>query len=429
MKIISHRSHAAMNTVSRPLEAGRGHSLLNLLSIRDYRLLLIGNALAFSCVQLRSMAQAWWVLEETGSPVWVGIVNSAPALGLILFSLLGGTIADRTDRRKILVRSRFLASALAFLTAYLVASDYIAMWNLIVIGIAAGTVFAFNNPASQTYVMDVVGRESLLPAISLNRTIGSVARIGGPALGGIVLASLGLFSMFLLLCGMYAAAFAVSLFLKTRTEPVRPTSSSVLTDLKDGVRYVWKTPHVRWLLIISLTAIFIGMFPALIPLYALTILDSPFDREVAYGVLLSSTGIGALIGSIALTAAGDVKKKGRLLLAAGMLVSFSMVLFGLSRWFPLSVIATLLLGAGGSAFTIGSGVLLQISVDAAMRSRVTSVFMLIVQLFPLGWLLGGVLAELVGPTETLVCGGATVLLLLSLAYVRSEEFRRIWPGA
>ncbi|MDP6666483.1 MAG: hypothetical protein QF357_03685, partial [Dehalococcoidia bacterium] len=137
----------------------------------------------------------------------------------------------------------------------------------------------------------------------------------------------------------------------------------------------------------------------------------------------------ALIGSIALTAAGDVKKKGRLLLAARMLVSFSMVLFGLSRWFPLSVIATLLLGAGGSAFTIGSGVLLQISVDAAMRSRVTSVFMLIVQLFPLGWLLGGVLAELVGPTETLVCGGATVLLLLSLAYVRSEEFRRIWPGA
>ena len=406
-------------------EPRRRLAALALLSIHDYRFLLVSNGLAFAGFQIRNMGQAWLALEETGSTIWVGIVNVAPALGLIMFSLIGGVVADRSDRRAILVRTKFLISGLAFLTAFLVSSGQIEMWHLIPIGIAAGALASFNNPASQTLVMDVVGRDRMMPAVSLNQTLGNLATIAGPALGGVLLATFGLDSIFYLLGGVYLIAFLANTRIRTRTSPEPGPSRPFFADLKEGIVYVWGTPHVRALLFVSITAIFIGVFPALIPLYARDILDVPFDPEVAYGALLGSTGAGALVGSLALVALGAVKKKSRLLVLAITLVSTAMILFGISRWFPLSMFATFLFGMAGSAFMTGTGTLVQTSVDPAMRARVSSVFLLMFQLFPLGWIIGGSLAELIGPTEALIAAALAAFVPAMLAFALSSEIRRV----
>ena len=394
-----------------------------MLGIRDFRLLWLNNALMTVGFQIRTMGQAWITLELTDdSSLWVGIVNGAPAISMFLLAIYGGVVADRADRRAILLWIKPAVAALAFLTAYLVTSGQIEVWHLVLIGLAAGAAFAFGAPAGQTFVVDIVGRERVMTAISLNMTISNVALIVGPSIGGAILATAGSGTMFWILGGLYAASFVAIAWIKRRPRLEQVERKPGFADMVDGLRYVLRTPHVRWLMVLGLGAIFAGMLPALIPIYAKTILNV---GEIGYGVLLAAEGAGALAGAVVLAGLGEVKRKGLLLFVAIVVLSASMAVFGVSRYYPLSIAAVAGFGIIGTVWMATAGTVILTSVDPEVRGRVTGVFQMVTMTFSFGWFVGGALAEWIGPTTTLVSVAAINMVFAIAAFARSPELRRL----
>ncbi len=422
-------STASSATEDRPETQTKSFSFgdaLGLVRVRDFRLLMLGNALTVTGFQLRSMGQAWLALEETGSAVWVGLINASPAIGMIPLALYAGVVVDRVDRRRILAVAKVVAAVMAFLTAFLVASDQIEMWHLVPIGVVVGAAFAFNNPASMTYVMDVVGRERMMPAISMNQAISNTVQIAGPAVGGVLLATVGVNWVFFLLGGIYSAGFVTNMLLRSKSQHVEVERSSVVKDFREGWNYTWRTPHVRWLMIISFTALSVGMFPVQLPLLARNELGIAEDSQAAaYGALLAVSGVGALIGSVSIVLFSSAIRKATMLYFAVGLVVAGMLVLGAAPNLPVALAGALLVGGAGAAFGNATGTLIQTTVSSEFRGRVTSVFMLIVQLFPLGWLIGGALAELIGPRWTLAAGALVTLQLCSIALWRAKELRQV----
>ncbi|MEE8363105.1 MAG: MFS transporter, partial [Dehalococcoidia bacterium] len=234
--------------VRRPAGAERAKPVaIELLGMANFRWLLLGNALVMMSFQIRNMGQSWLVLELTDSQLWVGIVNGAPAITIMLLGMFGGVIADRLDRRRILIVVRLSLAVLAFGTAFVIASGAVEVWHILLLGVGAGVSLAFNLPTSQVLVQDVVGAKRLMGAAALNLTLSNLGTIIGPAVGGILIARSGVESVFYMLGAMYVVALLATVFLRTEKSAPRPPQP-VLRSLVEGLRYVVATPHVAWLI-------------------------------------------------------------------------------------------------------------------------------------------------------------------------------------
>ena len=353
-----------------PPHASGLQAAAGVLQIRDFRFLLIGNALMFAGFQVRNMGQAWLVLELTDSSLWVGIVNAMPGIAIILVSLLGGAAADRYERWRIQVLSRLVIAVMAFTTAFLVTSGVIQAWQLIPIGLITGTMFAFHNPAGQAFAVDVVGRERLMSAISINTTISQTAMIVGPAAAGFLLAA-GLDAAFYLLGTLYAIAFLTTLAIRKRSAPSVATRN-LRKEISDGVRYAAGNEVIKYLLVISAGGIFTGIFQAVTPLFARNILDV---GEIGYGTMLAVQGAGSLSGALALVIAGDVKNKGAVIFGSMIAMNAAMVVFAASETYALSLAMMFFVGIGIGVWFIIVPTLIQTHSDSAMRGRVMSIFL------------------------------------------------------
>ena len=397
----------------------------SLLGIRDYRLLLISNPLMFAGIQIRNMSQSWLVLEETGSSIWVGIIGAAPAVGIVSLVLLGGAVADRSNRRLMLYRTKILLAALAFVTAFLVSSGVIEMWHLLLLGLFAGFSFAFMAPAAQMMPMDVVGRERLMPALALNNALSTSFNIIGPALGGVYLAVFGLNTIFYVLGAIYLAAAFANWLLRTNTKPVgQPGRESGWPQIKQGLRYVWVTPHVRWMMIFASVSLFVGAYPAVLPVLVREGLGVPEEyRELAFGAVLATAGAGSLTGLLTIVSIGNVRNKGRLLMLASATITFGMVTMGLAPNVYVVAVGAFFFGLAGAMYGTSIGTMMQASVDESMRGRVSSVFMITSQLFGVGMVLGGLVTAWIGPGATLVLFGGLIGAVSILVFVKSPELR------
>jgi len=411
---------AAAPAAAKPVR-GRGlRDSFGVLGIRDFRLLLIANALTFAGFQVRNMAQAWLVLDLTESSLWVGIVNAMPGIAIILVSLYAGAVVDRSERRGILVRSRFVIAVLSCLTAFLVTTGHIQVWHLIPIGLAMGVMFAFNNPAGQALAMDVVGRDRLISAASINTTISNVAQIAGPAAGGVLLA-LGIDWAFYLLGALYGVSWLMSAMMHTRSEK-SGQARNMVADIRAGVDYARNSPAIFSLLIISTSAIFTGIFQAVVPLYARNILEV---GETGYGVMLAVQGVGSLVGSMALMVAGNIRQKGPMLLLSSLLTGGSIVLFAFSGLFALSLVAMFIMGAAFSIWFVMVPTIIQTSSAPEMRGRVMSIFFMVVLVFQLGWIVGGVLDTAIGTQAAGLISGIGGTTIVVLTYLRSRALRSV----
>lgn len=397
----------------------------DLLRIRDYRLLLISNPLMFAGMQVRNMSQSWLVLEETGSSVWVGLVAAMPAVGIVTLGLFAGAIADRSNRRKMLYQSKIVVALLAFITAFLVSSGLIEMWHMMVLGLAAGLTFAFMAPAASMMPMDVVGRERLMPALTLNNALSQMFNIVGPALGGIYLALFGLNTIFYVLGAIYLAAAFANWLLHTNPVPKSEHAGEpALTQIKLGFKYIWVTPQVRWLTIFATVSIWVGGLPAVIPVLVREELGVPVDlQEVAFGGVLASSGAGNILGLITLIGIGTVKNKGRMIMIAAVAMTAGMIVMGLAPNVYVAGVGAFLTGIAGALFTTSVGTLMQAGVEESMRGRVSSVFQITLQLFAVGLVLGGLMTAWIGAGATITVFGVLIGLMSLLVFVKSPELR------
>ena len=404
----------------RPVQA----STFQALRHRNFRLWFFGQLTSLVGTWMQTIAQNWLVYQLTGSAWDLGVVNFVGAIPLVPLTLHAGAIADRFSKRRIIFLTQASMMALAFILAVLCVTGAVRLWHVIGLAFLLGVVQAIDTPARQAFVIELVGREDLANAIALNSGTFHGARVIGPAVAGILVASIGVSGAFFLngasFLAVLGALFLMDAALILRTQPDGKSG----VDLWGGARYIAgnRAPG-SIVLLISLSAFLAMPYYVLVPIFAKEVLGGGAG---VYGGLMSAAGVGAVLGSLYAASGGAVRRKG-MLLAAGSL-SFPVLLFAfsLSRHYPVSV---LLLAALGFAFVIQNAPansLLQTLVPDPLRGRVMAIYVsLFLGLMRVGGLLVGLLASATSATTALAIAGAASLAASLLVMGKFPELRRM----
>ena len=392
---------------------------------RNYQLFFGGQLVSLTGTWMQQIAQSWLVYRLTRSSAQLGLVSFASQIPVFLLAPLGGAAADRLHRHRIIVWTQTLSMTLAFMLAGLTLSGAIRVWHLFVFAALLGCVNAFDIPARQSFMVDMVGRDDLMNAIALNSSMVNGARIVGPAIAGAVVAWVGEGWCFLLNGVSYIAVIAGLLLM--RLDHVRRTvhsGRSAVADIADGFRYVGRTAPVRELLIllgvVSLTAM---PYAVLMPVFADVIFRG---GATTLGLLTGASGVGALGGALSLAMRRGVRGLGMWIAVSTFVFGVTLVLFSWSHIFWLS--AALLVPAGAAMMVqmAASNTLIQSMVPDHLRGRVMAVYsMMFMGMAPFGALFAGWMAERAGAPRTVAIGGlvcvvAAIAFRLRLPAIRGE---------
>jgi len=386
------------------------------LGSRNYALYWGGAFISNAGSWMQTVALGWLVLQLTNSPFWVGFVSFAGLVPSLFLSLFGGVLADRVNRRHVLLGTQSVMLLSATVLATLTARQVITLGEIVALSLLSGLAGALNIPAQQAMISDLVTPEILLNAISLNSVQFNLARIAGPALAGLVISWVNLAACFYLNAMSFLALIIALLFI--RVAPQRPLEShSIWRHLGEGVRYTRAQPLLRLVLATSaVVSVFCLPYIVLMPVFARDILHVGAQ---GLGYLMASAGAGAVVGGLVLAGFGNVPDKARLALRAGTLLALVVIAFALSRNVLLSV--ALLLCAGASMVTCVAtlNTLLQLTVEPSMRGRVLSMYALtLFGLTPIGSLQAGTVAHFIGTPGAVALGAAVAFVFLSTALWR-----------
>lgn len=377
------------------------------LHVRNYRLYFFAQLISVSGTWMQSIAQAWLVLHLTGSGVDLGIVTGLQFLPMLLFGPFGGLVADRVDKRRLLYFTQASGGVLALTLGILDATHVVALWQVYLLATLLGVVNLFDNPARQTFVMEMVGRDDLPNAVSLNTVVMNASRVVGPAIGGVVIIVVGLEACFFVNAASYiAVVIGLSLMRASelhQTEPVARAKGQI----RDGFRYVWRRPPLRnTLLAMAVIGVFAYNFQVTLALLAKTTFHGGAGT---YSLLTSSMGVGAVVGG--LLAAHRARPTPKLLY--GLALLFGSLLAGVAFAPTLAVASVLivLMGAASIGFIATANASLQLQSDPSMRGRVMALYaMAFLGSTPIGAPLVGAIAQWTNPRISLAVGaGATVL--------------------
>lgn len=357
-----------------------------------------------------STGQGWLVLQLTDSPFYLGLVGSAASMPILLFTLVGGVAADRFPKRKILLTTQSMLMILALTLAILVSTGVVTIWHVLSIAFLIGTVSAFDIPARQSFLIEMVGKENLMNAIALNSAAFNGARIIGPAVAGMLIGYLGLAVCFYINAFSFLAAIIGLVMMRFKPEETgKSPETGIKEEFKQGLAYIFNEPQV-YSLIISVGIISFFGFPYLtfLPVYARDILKT---GATGLGVLMGFAGAGAFTGAISLALRGNFSKKGILLASSGIIFSSALLVFSLSTVTWLSYLMLFLMGWGAINQIATANSLLQLAVPDRLRGRVMSSFtMVFLGMASLGNFVLGSLAYYVG-TQTALGIGAKLSLL------------------
>ncbi len=376
---------------------------------RDYRLLWAGAFTSSVGTWMQAVAQNWLILTLTGSPFYLGLSAFLQEAPFLVFSLFGGVLADRVDRRRILLGSQAVQLSSAFLLAALVALGQVHVWHILVLSLVVGLAQSFGGPAYQALVPTLVDREDLPNAVALNSIQFNLARVIGPVLGGWAFYALGAAACFALNGVSFLAVIAALLFLRrgALTEP--PETGSVLESLRAGVKVVHDSKPLRGLVGIAFLASFCALpLVTFLPVFAKDVFGG--DAK-GYGQLLAAFGLGAVVGALAVAGLASVSHRGRV--GVTMLGVFGVlsIAFAASRNLALSFVVLFLAGAAMVAVFATFMTLVQTNVEEGMRGRVVSVYSLAFRgAMPLGNLAAGVLAAVFTAPWVLVGNGVVLML-------------------
>ena len=331
-------------------------------------------------------------------------------------------IAERYPKKTILAIVRFLLAVIAFTVGYLVTADLIKAWHLLVFALIQGNIVAFGMPPDASILIEIAGRDRLMSANLFSQTLSSVGTMLGPAIGRVLLGFSGVASVYVVVGGLYVAAFTFTFLIRNNTISNLPGSNSALQEIGEGPRFVRRDALFRYLFLLNILALFAGFVMPLIPNYARDILEV---GETGFGILMSGFGVGAIIGSLGLAFAGNVKMKALVMVTATVVFAIGMVVFVFSRSFPLSIATMVIIGAAGPVYVATIMTVVSIRAPDHMRSRVIAMFSITMQLFPLGWMAGGIIAEVFTNETSSAIGALGVGVFPFYLYVTSRNFRPI----
>ncbi|MFH0763188.1 MAG: MFS transporter [Candidatus Omnitrophota bacterium] len=374
------------------------------LKVRNFRVYWFGMLVSLIGTWIQAVAQSWLVFELTKSAFLLGVVGFLTYIPISFLSLFGGVLADRVDKRNILIFTQFSFMILAFILALLTQLKLVTPAQIMVIAVLNGVVMAFDAPSRQAVVVEMVGKAHLLNAIALNSAAFNSARIIGPALAGIFISTVGMSGCFYINGVSFLAAIAALFLIKIKNNARPGRNSRALQDLKEGLKFIKNHRLILLLMaMVGVVSLFGASYIILMPVFASQVLKVGVR---GLGVLMSSAGAGALCGALLLARLGDFKHKGRFLIASSLVFSVSLVLFSLSKNYLLALFFLVFVGASGVAAMALINTMLQVNVSDEMRGRVMSVFMFtFAGIMPFGNLIAGGITQILGASFAICISG------------------------
>lgn len=391
-----------MPSASRP-------RLLRALAHRNYRLFFGGQSLSLVGTWITRIATSWLVYRLTGSELLLGVVGFAGQIPALLLAPFAGVLVDRWNRHRILVVTQILSMLQSGGLAVLALTGRITVGQIIALQIAQGVINAFDMPARQAFLVQMVGDRRDLPnAIALNSTMVNGSRVLGPSIGGVLIAAFGEGWCFAIDAVSYLAVIASLLAMRLTHVPRTPTTTRVVEELRDGFRYVRGfAPIGSALLLLALVSTMGMPYSVLMPVFAARVLHG--DAHTL-GFLLTASGCGALTGALYLASRRSVLGLGRVIIVATITFGVSLVAFALSHWLVLSLVILPVVGAGFMVQMASTNTIIQTVVEERFRGRVMAFYaMAFLGSAPIGSLLAGALAERIGAPATVVLGGVACI--------------------
>lgn len=404
------------------------------LRSRNYRLFFMGHGLSLVGTWMQMIAVGWLAYELTaGMPagvraVWLGVVAFAGRLPTFLLAPLAGVFVDRWNRRRLVMVTQILAMLQAALLAGLTLSHMITLEQLILLSLMLGLINALDVPGRQSFMIEIVDQPGDLGnAIALNSSMVNGARIIGPAIAGILLKAVGAGFCFLLNAVSYVAVIGSLWAMTVKPCGRRVVTGNIFRNAAEGIHYAFGFPPIRnILLLLSLVSLSGASYTVLLPIFSGEILHR---GSGLYGLLFSAAGAGALAGALLLAARESVRGLTRWIAVAPAIMGLGLIVLGLSSWIWLSVLAMPVIGFGLLVQLASSNTLLQTLVEDQMRGRVMSLYsMAFMGMVPLGSLLAGCMARLLGAPAAVVINGLWCLVGAFLFYRQlTSAHRQIHP--
>lgn len=390
------------------------------LRFRDYRLLWLGHLFTSMGQWMDQVARMWLIYSMTHSPLQLGLISATRGLPLLFFGVIAGATADRYGRKMQLITSQIGNAVLNVILAVLIVTGTVHPWHVYVTGFLAGVMQAFQLPARQVLINDVVERDYLLNAISLNSAAFNLSRSVGPAVSGLLIklwdVDFCYFAQAVLyfLATVWTMQMVVPMRVKSRRDADGDAAqTSFFGGIREGMAYVIKQKVVLALLLLGLIPAILGMpFVSLMPMFAIDVFRGDSATQ---GLLLTMIGVGALIGSLGMASLGRGQGSGKLLIGGAAGFGLSLLLFAYSPTLWIALLFVLLAGFFISSYMTQNQTILQLIVPSEFRGRVLGIYMLDRGLMPLGSLLAGFLAHFLGaPLAVAIMGISCFLVAVSV---------------
>ncbi len=408
-------------TIPKILENGRQFlkKTFHSLEVRNFRLYFIGQAISLSGTWMQTIAQDWLVLTLSHSGTQLGIVSALQYGPVLFFAPFGGLIADRFEKRRVLYITQGLSGVLALLLGLLVVTGTIQLWMVYIFATCLGIVNALDNPARQSFVSEMVGRDRITNAISLFATEVSVTRALGPAIGGAVIAAVGLGVCFLLNAASFIAVIIVLALMRSSELHREPKRDAKLTIL-DGLRYVRSSPILsNTLLMMAIIGTLSYEFSVSLPLLA----QNTFHGTAAtYAALVTALGLGSIIGGLA--GAAFVKKTSqKLLIAAAFLFGITFTVISVLPDINAAVVGMFFVGIFSISFISWGNSTMQSNSDSHMRGQVMALWaMAFLGSTLIGAPIIGYIGEHFGPRYSLTVGGIAAIIAAGIGMFRYSAY-------
>ena len=381
---------------------------------------LLSSMAAFN---MHLLLRGWLVYELTGSPRALGLVSASAGVTLIALAPMGGVVADRVDKRHLMIAAQSASALLAVVVTILIYTGAIMLWHLVVASVLSGAIFAFNLPARQAIVPELVEKDRIMNAIAIGGGAMHLSRVVFPAVGGLLVSIIGIAGSYSIVVFCYIAAAVLLLRVPPTGVRAVAASASVRFHLAEGLSYIRRSSVLVSLLLMAVVPILLGMpYLMLMPVFA----QDVFHVGVrGLGFLMAAVAVGALVGSFSVASLGDFRRKGLLLLGSVSLFGLGLILFALSGNFYLSLVVLFCVGVVNTGYLATNNTLIQTNVDDQVRGRVMSIYVMTFGFNGVGVLLVGEVAEHLDAPVAVAIGGALVVLFGLVMLLRQPALRRL----
>ena len=396
---------------------------LSALKHRNYRLYWFGQLASVLAQNMEAVAQSWLVLELTNSPLLLGLTGLTFTIPTVALTLIGGAIADRADRRRIMILAQAGSAMIFLVLTALVIFNWVALWHVMVLAFFTGCVRAFDRPSRMALLPQMVPKEDIPNAVAIGGTIWQLNKLVGPAIAGMLIYWVGIGATYLVCFLASATAIGLWLGISLQGRPVQSTSRGLLKDMAEGLIFI-RQNEIYWVFIgmTFFNSVFGMSYVIMMPVFARNVLHVGAQ---GFGFLQSAGGGGALAGVLFAAYLSHRRGKGLQAINGALVFGVTLILFAMSNWFTLSLIAAFALGMAGQFYMTTIHAILQMNLPNELRGRVMGIHGLAWELMPIGGLIAGAIAEFAGAPAAVAFGGVMVAGMAFVVAIAMPTIRRL----